>query len=136
MPNDILFESGRTDVKADGKAALAKVALALAPVADRAFLVAGHTDSVPIRTELFPSNRELSTRRAVEVVHVLVAQGMNPKLLAAAGYGEFDPVHQTTRRSIAHRTDVSRSCCSRTCRICRHSMTWSPGDRVSRSISC
>jgi len=92
LPNDVLFESGRTDVKSDGKAALAKVALALAPIADRSFLIAGHTDNVPIRTELFPSNWELSTRRAVEVVHYLVSQGMNPKLLAAAGYGEFDPV--------------------------------------------
>jgi chemotaxis protein MotB len=92
LPNDILFDSGQTAVKPDGKVALAKVAQALATVADRDFLVAGHTDNVPIRTALFPSNWELSTRRAVEVVHILVAQGMNPKLLAAAGYGEFDPV--------------------------------------------
>jgi len=91
LPNDILFDSGRTDVKADGKVALAKVAQALATVTDRDFLVAGHTDDVPIRTSLFPSNWELSTRRAVEVVHFLVAQGMRPKVLAAAGYGEFDP---------------------------------------------
>jgi chemotaxis protein MotB len=92
LPNDILFDSGRTEVKADGKVALAKVAQVLASVPDRAFLVAGHTDNVPIRTELFPSNWELSTRRAVEVVHILVAQGMTPKVLAAAGYGEFDPI--------------------------------------------
>lgn len=94
LPNDILFDSGRTDVKADGKAALTRVAQALKSVADRRFLVAGHTDNVPIRTEQFPSNWELSTRRAVEVVHYLVAQGMNPKVLAAAGYGEFDPIAQ------------------------------------------
>jgi chemotaxis protein MotB len=92
LPNDILFDSGRTDVKADGKAALAKVAQALAAVGDRDFVVAGHTDDVPIRTELFPSNWELSTRRAVEVVHYLVAQGMSPQALSAAGYGEYDPV--------------------------------------------
>lgn len=92
LPNDILFDSGRTDVKPNGKAALAKVAQVLASVSDRNFLVAGHTDNVPIKTELFPSNWELSTRRAVEVVHYLVAQGMNPKVVAAAGYGEFDPV--------------------------------------------
>jgi chemotaxis protein MotB len=91
LPNDILFDSGQTAVKPDGKAALAKVAQVLATVGDRDFLVAGHTDNVPIRTALFPSNWELSTRRAVEVVHILVAQGMNPKVLAAAGYGEFDP---------------------------------------------
>jgi chemotaxis protein MotB len=92
LPNDILFDSGQTAVKPDGKAALAGVAQALSTVADRDFLVAGHTDNVPIRTALFPSNWELSTRRAVEVVHILVADGMNPKVLAAAGYGEFDPV--------------------------------------------
>lgn len=92
LPNDILFDSGQTTLKADGKAALARVALVLSTVGDRDFLVAGHTDNLPIRTALFPSNWELSTRRAVEVVHILVAQGMNPKVLAAAGYGEFDPV--------------------------------------------
>jgi chemotaxis protein MotB len=92
LPNDILFDSGATQLKPDGKAALAKVAAVLAQVPDRDFLVAGHTDNVPIKTELFPSNWELSTRRAVEVVHLLVADGMSPKVLAAAGYGEFDPV--------------------------------------------
>ena len=92
LPNDILFDSGQTAVKPDGKAALARVAMVLATVGDRDFLVAVHTDNVPIRTALFPSNWELSTRRAVEVVHILVAQGMSPKVLAAAGYGEFDPV--------------------------------------------
>ena len=79
-------------MKPDGKAALTKVAQVLSTVGDRDFLVAGHTDNVPIRTAMFPSNWELSTRRAVEVVHILVAQGMSPKVLAAAGYGEFDPV--------------------------------------------
>jgi len=92
LPNDILFDSGRTDVKPAGKLALAKVAQVLASVPDRGFLVAGHTDNVPIHTELFPTNWELSTRRAVEVVHYLVSQGLNPKVLAAAGYGEFDPI--------------------------------------------
>jgi chemotaxis protein MotB len=92
LPNDILFDSGRTDVKPDGREALAKVAQVLATVTDRDFVVAGHTDDVPIRTSSFPSNWELSTRRAVEVVHFLIAQGMRPKALAAAGYGEFDPV--------------------------------------------
>jgi len=92
LPNDILFDSGKTEVKADGKAALAKVAQVLSTVGDRDFLVAGHTDDVPIKLPRFPSNWELSTARAVEVVHFLVSKGMQSKLLAAAGYGEFDPV--------------------------------------------
>jgi chemotaxis protein MotB len=106
LPNDILFDSGRTDVKADGKAALARVAQVLASVPDREFLVAGHTDNVPIRTELFPSNWELSTRRAVEVVHYLVAQGLSPKVVAAAGYGEFDPI--TVNDTLEHRAQNRR----------------------------
>lgn len=106
LPNDILFDSGRIDVKAEGKAALARVAQALATVGDRDFLVAGHTDDVPIRTSLFPSNWELSTRRAVEVVHFLIAQGMRPKVLAAAGYGEFDPA--VANDSTEHRAQNRR----------------------------
>ena len=106
LPNDVLFDSGRTEVKPDGKAALARVASALAGVADRKFLVAGHTDNVPIHTELFPSNWELSTRRAVEVVRYLIAQGLSPKVVAAAGYGEFDPA--VANDTPAHRAQNRR----------------------------
>jgi chemotaxis protein MotB len=59
---------------------------------DRRFLVVGHTDNVPIKTAAFASNWELSTARAVEVVQILIKEGMNPKSLSAAGYSEFDPV--------------------------------------------
>ena len=92
LPNDILFESGKTSVKPEGKAALEKVAQVLATVPDRNFLVAGHTDDVPIKTAQFPSNWELSTARAVEVVRFLISKGMTGKVLAAAGFAEFDPV--------------------------------------------
>ncbi|HZS39414.1 MAG TPA: OmpA family protein [Polyangia bacterium] len=92
LPNDVLFDSGKTNIKPDGQVALGGVAQALATIADRHFLVAGHTDNVPIHSAHFPSNWELSTARAVEVTKLLIADGMNPKLLAAAGYGEFDPV--------------------------------------------
>jgi chemotaxis protein MotB len=92
LPNDVLFDSGKTAVKPDGKAAIAKVAQVLATIGDRRFMVAGHTDNVPIKTARFPSNWELSTARAVEVVQLLVAGGMKPTVLGAAGYGENDPV--------------------------------------------
>lgn len=92
LPNDILFDSGKTSVKKEGKAALEKVAQVLATVPDRDFLVAGHTDDVPIKTAQFPSNWELSTARAVEVVRFLVTKGMTGKVLSAGGFAEFDPV--------------------------------------------
>ena len=92
LPNDVLFDSGKTAIKPDGVAALTQVAQVLAGIPDRHFLVAGDTDDVPIHTSRFPSNWELSTARAVEVVKLLVDKGVKPEVLAAAGYGQFDPV--------------------------------------------
>jgi chemotaxis protein MotB len=92
LPNDVLFDSGKTNIKPDGQATLGKVATVLAGIPDREFLVAGDTDDVPIHTSRFPSNWELSTARAVEVTKRLIADGVKAQNLAAAGYGEFDPV--------------------------------------------
>jgi chemotaxis protein MotB len=91
LPNDILFDSGKTELKAEGKEAIAKVAKVLATM-DRHFLVAGHTDNVAIKTKRFRSNWELSTERAVEVVRLLIDSGMKPSQVGAAGYAEYDPV--------------------------------------------
>jgi chemotaxis protein MotB len=92
LPNDVLFDSGKTDLKETGRQALAEVAAVLKTLADRRFQVAGHTDNVKIQTPRFPSNWELSTARAVEVVKLLVESGMDARNLSAAGYGEFAPV--------------------------------------------
>ncbi|MBN2573735.1 MAG: OmpA family protein [Deltaproteobacteria bacterium] len=90
LPNDILFDSGKTEIKTEGKEALGKVAKVLAGM-DRHFLVAGHTDNLPIKTKRFQSNWELSTQRAVEVVRLLIDNGMKPSQVGAAGYAEYDP---------------------------------------------
>jgi chemotaxis protein MotB len=90
LPNDILFDSGKTELKPEGKDALAKVAKVLATM-DRRFLVAGHTDNLPIKTKKFQSNWELSTQRALEVVRLLIDNGMKPSQVGAAGYAEYDP---------------------------------------------
>jgi chemotaxis protein MotB len=92
LPNDVLFDSGKVDLKAAGKEALGQVAQVLAGIGDRRFLVAGHTDNVPIKTHAFASNWELSTQRAVEVAKLLIKGGMKPEVLGAAGYAEVDPV--------------------------------------------
>lgn len=106
LPNDILFDSGKTKVKQEGKDALEKVAQVLATVPDRDFLVAGHTDDIPIKTREFPSNWELSTARAVEVVRFLITKGMTGKVLSAAGFAEFDPV--VANDSTEHRAQNRR----------------------------
>jgi len=65
----------------------------LETVQDREFVVAGHTDNMPLgKGGAFKSNWELSTARALEVVRVMVASGIPAHQLAAAGYGEFDPI--------------------------------------------
>ena len=92
LPNDVLFDTGRTEIKPAGRAALEQVAAVMKTIASRDFQVGGHTDTVPISTARFPSNWELSAGRALEVVHLLIAQGVRPDVLSAAGYGEFDPV--------------------------------------------
>ena len=92
LASSILFDSGKTELKAEGQAALANLATALKSLNDREFLVAGHTDNVPIKTARFKTNWDLSTARAVEVVQFLITQGMTSSNIGAAGYGENDPV--------------------------------------------
>ena len=91
LPNNVLFDQGKTELKADGQQALAEVAGIIATF-DRQYLIAGHTDNVPISSGRFASNWDLSAARAVEVVSFLEKNGVPQKKLAAAGYGEFDPV--------------------------------------------
>ncbi len=92
LSNDVLFDSGKTDLKEVGKKTIVEVAAVLHGMPEHRFQVAGHTDNVKIQTARFPSNWELSTARAVEVVKLLGDSGMDPRNLSAAGYGEFAPV--------------------------------------------
>ncbi len=92
LASSILFDSGKASLSDAGREALTKLAKALASVKGRDFIVAGHTDNMPMRGARYKSNWELSTARAVEVVTHLIEQGMPPKHIGAAGFGEFDPV--------------------------------------------
>lgn len=92
LANDVLFDSGKTDLKPAGQQALRELAAVLRTLGGRQLQVAGHTDNVAIQTSRFPSNWELSTARAVTVVRFLITESVDPKALSAAGYGEFDPI--------------------------------------------
>ncbi|MEX1363453.1 MAG: OmpA family protein [Nannocystaceae bacterium] len=95
LSNAILFDSGKSKLRDEGTATIASLAPALQSV-DREFLVAGHTDNIPIKTARFPSNWELSTARSVSVVKGLIEAGYPSNKLGAAGYGENDPVGDNT----------------------------------------
>ena len=92
LSENILFDSGKAELKKEGTAALTEVAAVLASIADREFQIAGHTDNIPIKSSKFPSNWELSTARAVTVARSLAAQGVPATRLSAAGYAETQPV--------------------------------------------
>ncbi|HWO17588.1 MAG TPA: OmpA family protein [Kofleriaceae bacterium] len=92
LPSGILFPSGSSELSKEGQTALAEVVKILLQFKDRRFLVAGHTDNQPIRTSEFKNNWYLSTARANSVVQFMIKQQFPAKSLAAAGYGEFDPV--------------------------------------------
>ena len=92
LPSDILFSSGSTRLSKKGQKTIVELAATLSTLKGRNFIVVGHTDSTPIRTERFASNWELSTARAVVVVKLLIKNGVKPGMLTAGGYAEFDPV--------------------------------------------
>lgn len=87
-----LFDPGKTQLRKDGAETLKEVTAVLKDVAGRDFQVAGHTDNAPIRPARLRSNWDLSTARAVEVVLFMIASGMPPKRLSAAGYADQAPL--------------------------------------------
>jgi chemotaxis protein MotB len=105
LPGDVLFSSGKDELKKDGEKILGQVADVIRgdeTLRQRLFQVAGHTDNQPLKrvAEEFHDNWGLSLMRARQVLVYLVAAadpekgggGLEPKRWSAAGYGETDPV--------------------------------------------
>jgi chemotaxis protein MotB len=91
LPDNVLFKTGHANVNEEGQKVLKEIANVLKEFKDRRFQVEGHTDNVPIKSARYPSNWELSTARALNVVHLMIEEGVDPKNISAAGYGEFQP---------------------------------------------
>jgi chemotaxis protein MotB len=93
LSDDVLFDSGKAQIKSQAKPVLDKVASTIKrKVPDKNIGVSGHTDNVPITHSKWKSNWELSTARATNVLHYLVSEGVSPDKLSATGYGEHKPV--------------------------------------------
>jgi chemotaxis protein MotB len=100
MVEKVLFDSGKADIKPEGREVLSKVAGVLASVTDKQIRIEGYTDSVPISPALqkqFPTNWELSAQRATTVVRFLQEKGgLDGKILSAVGYGPYRPIADNT----------------------------------------
>jgi chemotaxis protein MotB len=102
LQSEIFFDTGRADLKAEGRAELDKVAAAIVELEGQipveihwTLRVDGHTDVRPIIGQ-FKSNWDLSAERAISVVQYLVGKGVKPSRLVAAGFGEFQPIDSGT----------------------------------------
>lgn len=89
--DNVLFDTGSTDISSRGEQVIAAVAEPLERFGNDVF-VEGHTDNVPLERPGY-SNWNLSTDRAVAVVDTLTdTHDLNPDRLGAAGYAEYRPV--------------------------------------------
>jgi len=91
----ILFDSGSPVVKQEGLEVLKRVVEILKNVNDKNIRIEGHTDNRPITSRLaikYPTNWELSSARALTVAKYLQEQGIDPTILSATAFGEFQPV--------------------------------------------
>ena len=92
MSDKLMFDSGSAKVQAKGKEALEILARVLKQNKDFQILVEGHTDNIPISTQRFSDNWDLSVARATSMVRILSDEyGVASERLTAAGRGEFMP---------------------------------------------
>jgi chemotaxis protein MotB len=92
LTDNVLFDSGLADLKAQGLPLLGEVATLLGVDRVHPIVVEGHTDDVPIATSQYASNWELSTARASAVVRWLIGRGLTARRFSAAGYAALHPI--------------------------------------------
>lgn len=102
---NLLFASASATPSTEARRIFEQVAKVLAPY-DNEVEVAGHTDNVPIATDRFASNWELSASRAASVVRLLSDDGVAAARLSAVGYGEFRPL--ASNQTVADRAKNRR----------------------------
>ncbi|PPR36816.1 MAG: Motility protein B [Alphaproteobacteria bacterium MarineAlpha8_Bin1] len=99
FPSEIFFQSGSDILELEGLAKLENVAKSLKEISkkipkkiDWILRIDGHTDKIPINNKKFTSNWHLSSSRSINIVKFLIEQGIPPKRLVAAGFGEYSPL--------------------------------------------
>ena len=99
FPSEIFFESGSDVIQAEGIKKLSDIAKSLNEISEKipskidwVLRIDGHTDKIPINNEKFNSNWHLSSSRAINIVKLLIENGISPNRLVAAGFGEHSPL--------------------------------------------
>jgi chemotaxis protein MotB len=88
----MLFEPGTEKILKEGLPVIDEVAAVLRELPN-SIRVEGHTDNIPVNTERFPSNWDLSSARAISILKYFIGQhGYDPRKLSALGFGEYRPV--------------------------------------------
>jgi chemotaxis protein MotB len=97
--SEVLFAKGQATLNVPGRQEMDKLAEAVTSLENEippdiawVLRVDGHTDSDPIQSAAYKSNWELSAARAIAVVNYLIAKGVSPQHLVAAGFGEYQPL--------------------------------------------
>ncbi|MFN7065509.1 MAG: flagellar motor protein MotB [Aquificaceae bacterium] len=91
----LLFDSGSADIKPETRPILDKLSDVIKEIPNP-MEIEGHTDNIPISTERFPSNWELSTARASAIARYFISRGINPERLKASGYADTRPIASNT----------------------------------------
>ena len=89
--SDVLFASGSAALSTPARDAIDQLATVLRELPNE-LRIEGHTDNQPIASALFPSNWELSGARAASVIRLLEGRGVDPRRMAAIGFGDKRPV--------------------------------------------
>mgnify|MGYP002628302490 CR=1 FL=1 len=98
MSDKLLFKSGSDAVEPKGVEALQKIAEVMIKNTDINMAIEGHTDSIPIKTNRFKDNWDLSVARSVSVVRLLQDSGLDPQRVTAAGKGEYTPISDNSTK--------------------------------------
>lgn len=92
LTGQILYDIGKADIKTEGREVLDKIAQSIIDMPND-IVVEGHTDNWPIQNDEFPSNWELSTTRATNVIRYFIERhNVEANRLSAAGYSEYKPL--------------------------------------------
>ena len=110
IDDKISFASGSADLKPEILPALDKIKKILSDYPEYQIVIECHTDNIPIKTQKFRSNWQLSTERALSVLDYLLAKTkIDPRRFSAAGFAEHSPImpnDTAENRSLNRRVDI------------------------------